>query len=225
MGHNPSPATGNPATTSPMTTGIARFLTWLAAKGNPEIEQAVIRLMFASGIVVFFAFQTFRVAHEVGLLTEAEQQLAIGLIGFWLIYIGIVASFFVWPAKNVARRVIGMLADVGFATFYVWLGGENGAFMIVVYLYVTFGNGFRYGRRYMFACQALSIIGFGAAGFFVPYWQEHHTTWTAMLTALVVLPLYISALLKHIEQARARAKEALKLHPPRGFPSGQAPTA
>ena len=208
MGHNPSPATGNPATTSPMTTGIARFMTWLYTKGSPpEIEEAILRLMLASGIVVFFALQTFLVAPEVGLWTEAEQQLAIGLIGFWLAAIGIVASFFVWPAKSVARRIAGILVDVGIATLYLWFAGANGVWMIPAYLFIILGNGARYGRRYLFACQALSMVGLVAAGFFVPYWQEHPAERLALLATLAMVPLYFSALVGRIEQVQIRIKE------------------
>jgi len=180
-----------------MTTGIARFMTWLYTKGSPpEIEQAVLRLMLASGIIFYFAFLTFLVTHEVGLWTEAEQQLAIGLIGFWLAAIGVVASLFVWPAKSVARRIAGMLVDVGIATFYLWLAGANGVWMIPAYLFIIFGNGARYGRRYLFACQALCLMGFGMAGFSVPYWQQHRTEWMALLATLIMPPLYVSALFR-----------------------------
>jgi len=211
MGPNASPATGNPATTSPLTTGIARFMTWLYTKGSsPEIEQAILRLMFASGIVFFFAFLTFLVTHDVGLWTEAEQQLAIGLMGYWLAAIGIVASFFVWPAKSVARRIAGILVDVGIATLYLWFAGANGVWMIPAYLFIIFGNGFRYGRVYLFACQALSVVGWAAAGFFVPYWQEHSAECAALLATLALVPLYISVLLGRIKQVQVRTEQALK---------------
>ena len=183
-----------------------RFKNEFAGRADSEHEQAFLRVV----IVSFFAFQMYLFVGPREGWTEVERTLSTGLFGFLLIAIGIFAAIYLWPAKSVARRIAGMLADVGFATFYVWLAGENGAFMIVIYLFVTLGNGFRYGRRYIFACQAMSIIGFGAAGFFVPYWQEHHTTWLAFLSAIFILPLYVSALLKRIELARDHAKEALK---------------
>ena len=65
-----------------------------------------------------------------------------------------------------------MLSDNGGATFFVWLAGENGALMIFVYLFVAFGNGARYGRRYLFGSAILSWIGFSAAILLVSYWQR-----------------------------------------------------
>jgi len=42
----------------------------------------------------------------------------------------------------------------------MFLAGEAGVAMIGVYLFITLGNGFRYGRAYLFACQALCLFGY-----------------------------------------------------------------
>ena len=41
----------------------------------------------------------------------------------------------------------------------MWVAGEYGFFVIGIFLFITFGNGFRYGRRYLFGCQLLCILG------------------------------------------------------------------
>ena len=101
-----------------------------------------------------------------------------------------------------------MLADNGGATWYMCLAGEYGFSMIGVFLFVTFGNGFRYGRRYLFGSQALSLVGYGCVLAFVPYWQSHRSAGIGLLIALIVLPLYISTLLERIQEARSKAEEA-----------------
>jgi two-component system, sensor histidine kinase RpfC len=101
-----------------------------------------------------------------------------------------------------------MLADNGGATWYMCLAGEYGFSMIGVLLFVTFGNGFRYGRRYLFLSQALSLLGFGCVLAFVPYWQTHRSAGIGLLIALIVLPLYVSTLLERIQEARSKAEEA-----------------
>jgi two-component system sensor histidine kinase RpfC len=101
-----------------------------------------------------------------------------------------------------------MLADNSGATWYMCLAGEYGFSMIGVFLFVTFGNGFRYGRRYLFGSQALSLIGFAGVLTFVQYWQGHRAAGIGLLIALVVLPLYISTLLERIQEARSKAEEA-----------------
>jgi two-component system sensor histidine kinase RpfC len=101
-----------------------------------------------------------------------------------------------------------MLADNGGATWYMCLAGEYGFSMIGVFLFVTFGNGFRYGRRYLFASQFLCLVGFCLVLAFVPYWSRHRAAGIGLLIALIVLPVYISTLLKRIQEARAKAEEA-----------------
>ena len=169
MAIDPSPA--NSPTTHPLVLTMASFLRNRVPKSvdAAEFEQAIIRLVFAFGIVVFFIFEELpHLGGPKADWTETDRVLAIGLAAFWLIAIGIVAAIFVRPTKSVARRIVAMLADVGVATFYVWLAGENGAFMIAAYLFLIFGYGFRFGPRYLYGCQAMSIVGFGAAGFMVP---------------------------------------------------------
>jgi two-component system sensor histidine kinase RpfC len=138
----------------------------------------------------------------------AEVSIVLSLVGFFAIALMIFGAICVWPQKNVPRRLIGMVADAGGATWYMCVAGEYSFSMIGLYLFITFGNGFRYGRRYLFGCQALCLAGCTAVLLFVPYWQEHRPAGSGMLIALVVLPLYVSTLLKRIQAERARAEEA-----------------
>ncbi len=90
----------------------------------------------------------------------------------------------------------------------MYLAGEAGVSMLGVYLFITFGNGFRYGRSYLFACQLLCLIGFTVVLLTAPYWAKHQVAGWGLMIALVVLPLYVSTLLKRIQEARNKAEEA-----------------
>jgi two-component system sensor histidine kinase RpfC len=141
---------------------------------------------------------------------HAEPLLVYGLAAALVLAIALFVGICVSPAPSVARRVTGMLADAGAATFCMFLAGETGVSMIAVYLFITFGNGFRFGPSYLFACQALCILGFLAVLTFAPYWKVHAVTGWCLMIALVVLPLYVSTLLQRVQQARAKAEQALK---------------
>jgi two-component system, sensor histidine kinase RpfC len=179
----------------------------LKARSDSEHEQAILRIVIVALVLAYMGFtyapSNAAVArgHEAPLLLEglaAALALAVGL------FISICAS----PAPNRVRRAIGMVADAGAATFCMFLAGEPGVSMIGVYLFITFGNGFRYGIPSLFACQALCLVGFIAVLLFAPYWKGHQVAGWCLMVALVVLPIYVSGLLKRIKDARARAEEA-----------------
>jgi len=142
--------------------------------------------------------------------TADEMAVAMGVSGFFVIAVGIFVAICVRPSKSVARRIIGMLSDNGGATFFVWLAGENGALMIFVYLFVAFGNGARYGGRYLFGSAFLSWVGWLSAMFAVPYWQQHRAGGFELGVALLILPVYVLKFLRERDRQKARAEEANK---------------
>jgi two-component system sensor histidine kinase RpfC len=53
-------------------------------------------------------------------------------------------------------------------------GDDVTALLFPIYLWVIFGNGFRFGRRYLFGATALAIGGFGIVVATSPYWAANH---------------------------------------------------
>ncbi|HEX6002984.1 MAG TPA: ATP-binding protein [Burkholderiales bacterium] len=109
---------------------------------------------------------------------------------------------------SVPRRYVGMVADNAVTTFCLMQMGEGGAVVIGVYLFITFGNGFRYGRRYLHVCQALGLLGFSAVLALSDFWSHHIAIGTGFLIGLVILPFYVGVLAERIEKAKKRADEA-----------------
>ena len=109
---------------------------------------------------------------------------------------------------SVGRRYLGMVADNAVTSFCLMQMGEGGAVVIGVYLFITFGNGFRYGRRYLHACQALGVVGFTAVLVLSDFWSHHVAIGTGFLIGLVILPFYVGVLAERIENAKKRADEA-----------------
>ena len=181
---------------------LERLIQRLRARTDSEHEQALLRIAIVALFLVYIV-----IARDPR-QTESDWPIIALLSAFLLVGVGIFAAICIWPRANVPRRILGMVADNGGATWYICLAGEYGFSMIGVFLFVAFGNGFRYGRRYLFASQALAIAGYTSVLAFVPYWQDHRHAGTGLLAALVVLPLYVSTLLERIQDARAKAEEA-----------------
>jgi two-component system sensor histidine kinase RpfC len=188
---------------SPLMKPIAYLKSRLASVPQ-ESEQALLRLGIIAAILLYYAGY---VGPKDG-WTSDEVTVALGVSGFFVIAVGIFLSICVRPVKSVPRRLIGMLSDNGGATFFVWLAGENGVLMIFVYLFVAFGNGARYGRRYLWASAILSWVGWVSAIFAVPYWQQHQAGGIELFVALFILPLYVFKFLKERDNQKARAEEA-----------------
>ena len=112
------------------------------------------------------------------------------------------------PKVSPLRRGLGILGDLCTTSVGIAVAGGGGAPLYVVLLWVIFGNGFRYGRRYLFAASAVGTVAFGAAIHFNAYWHDKLSLGIGLLVGLVVLPLYISSLLKKLSAARERAEEA-----------------
>ena len=183
---------------------IARLTRRLKARSDSEHEQALLRLAIVGSFLVYMAL--VHGSRSTG--GPTDWAIIALLASFFLVGVAIFAAICIWPDENVPRRLIGMLADNGGATWYICLAGEYGFSMIGVFLFVAFGNGFRYGRRYLFASQALSVAGYAAVLLLVPYWQGHRPAGIGLLIALIVLPLYVSTLLERIQEARSKAEEA-----------------
>src|SRR5579864_348447 len=183
---------------------LAELKHRLDARADSEHEQAALRIVIVGLVLGYMAL--FHGAPSRW--SALDWNIILVLSGFFLIALAIFAAICIWPMENIPRRLIGMLADNAGATWYMCLAGEYGFSMIGVFLFVTFGNGFRYGRQYLFGSQTLCLLGYAGVLAFVPYWHDHRTAGIGLLIALIVLPLYVSTLLKRIQEARSKAEEA-----------------
>ena len=188
----------------PLALSLSSIRRRLVDREDSEHEQALLRIVIVALVLTYMAvFHGWR-----NNWTTNDVEIVQVLGGFLVIAIGIFCAICVFPAPNVPRRLVGMLADVAGCTWYMSVAGEYGFFVIGIFLFITFGNGFRYGRKYLFGCQLLSILGLVNVLLYVPYWEERSIAGIGLLIALTVLPLYVSTLLKRIQEARERAEEA-----------------
>lgn len=184
--------------------GLMKFKARLSSRADTEHEQAILRLIISSVIIGYIFSKLGGEVNPAGLAgwrwwLSSGYLLLSGLIFAWIV---------VDPRINVARRLIGAVADMAMSSYGMLVTGDVGTVVFGVYLFVTFGNGFRYGKPYLFFSQALSIIGFSLVLGLNPYWSTHFPMGIGLLMSLIVLPLYVSTLLTRITEARKRAEEA-----------------
>jgi two-component system, sensor histidine kinase RpfC len=169
---------------------------------STEREQATVRLINCNIIVLYTIICYFN-----GLLDKT-------VIVLYLLSLPFSLSVLFWvikkPKKNHLRRMIGMLADLGTTTVAMSVSGEAASPLFLVYLWTTFGNGFRYGKNYLYTSMFLSIIGFSLVIYLSPFWSDQLFLGAGLLITLSVLPVYIASLLKRLQTAIEQAENANK---------------
>ena len=171
---------------------------------RPELEQALLRVLIAFIVMVYLFWYALRQPT----LSTNEIQVLVVSVGFFLFGVALALRVVIRDGISVARRYVAMVADNAVTTYCLMNMGEGGAVVIGVYLFITFGNGFRYGRRYLHGCQALGVIGFSAVLGFSDFWSHHIAIGLGFLIGLLVLPFYVGVLAERIEKAKRRADEA-----------------
>jgi two-component system sensor histidine kinase RpfC len=123
-------------------------------------------------------------------------------------------AFFVhillYPGASPARRLIAMVTDLGMLSWGIHSGDEVTAVLYPIYLWVIFGNGFRFGIPYLIAATVTGVVGFAVVIQTTPYWGEHPHLAYGLLGGLVILPLYAATLIRTLQRAKQQAEEANK---------------
>ena len=179
------------------------LLERLRNRPDSEHEQALIRIMVILCVLAYLLI--FR--------TESSGTVSNGALaavfGSLLVFsVALLAAMLQQSGTSASRRVIAMVIDLGMTTYWLSATGELGAPWYPMYLWITFGNGFRYGVKYLYLSAALSVGGFSFVVATTPFWGHYPGLSMGLLTALIVLPGYAALLLKRVTRERKRAEEA-----------------
>ena len=176
----------------------------LSRRPDSEHEQALVRIVLVSIATVYLAWS----ANRDGSINVEESRL-LWMCGIYALFsAGLFIMITIDSKISPVRRGLGIFGDLSTTSVGIGVAGGAGAPLYIVLLWVIFGNGFRFGRSYLFAASAFGTITFGAAIHFNPYWQGKLSLGIGLLVGLVVLPLYVSSLLKKLTIAGKRAEEA-----------------
>ena len=178
-----------------------------AKRPDSEHEQAIVRLVIAALILAYLSGLQLRGNSRTGdsdfviLVIFAES-----LIGLLLLF-----HIAIRPDISHVRRSIGMLADYGTLAIFLGIKGETLSPLYVVLLWVTIGNGLRYGTGYLLAGMGLSLLAFSYAVAVESFWRTIPHLTIGLWVALIAIPVYLIPLLKNLHSAvdaAVRANEA-----------------
>jgi two-component system sensor histidine kinase RpfC len=180
---------------------LCRSLGWT---GSPEQEQGVIRIVIPISFLVYLLFNKPDAYTEFELWVKGNT--------FILVFLAFAISLFVttlkWPKESATRRVIGIFSDIGALSYGLSLTGPMGAPWYGVFLWVTLGNGFRYGEKYLYLSSIASLVGFGAVVTTTHYWSTNLELAIGLAITLLVIPAYSGILIRRLNEALQQADTA-----------------
>lgn len=176
---------------------------WLNAQPDEEHKQILIRLAIVSVAAVYFFSDWFASgANNAEYVRLARWAVAIS----GAITLGLAAAYLAAPRISVTRRVFGLVHDVLAISVAMYLGEGGAAGVAAIYLWVTLGNGFRYGNAYLYGCAILSFVCFATVSWYSDYWRSQGTLSANILILLALIPPYVGALLNSLRRAKDQLK-------------------
>lgn len=183
---------------------LSRLRQRLSNRQDSEHGQQIVRIVLISLILGYVLLPSVRfdLPHDqyVGVLAIVLTGLSLSLLAFgWLLW---------RPGRSDPRRVLGMLADYGLIAAGMIQMGEPLSWVYIVVMWVTVGNGMRFGNTYLYVAVAMAMASFGATALLTPYWQQNLRLAIGLWLGLAAVPLYFSTLLRQLTHAMAEARRA-----------------
>ncbi|MCY7353841.1 MAG: response regulator [Lysobacter sp.] len=187
---------------------IAAAYDWLhsrlARRPDSEHGQAMVRLGVMFVVLVYLLIRHALHVEADQNATAVLLMVAVGFVVGSAILVGILLQ----PGVSHVRRAIGMASDYGLMGAAMVQMGEPLAWVYVILMWVTVGNGLRYGTHYLHAAVAMAVLSFGAVVFSNEYWQGNRSLGIGLLVGLVAVPMYLSGLLRALTRATSEARRA-----------------
>lgn len=193
-----------PAPGSATRNWITYHLGTAMGKEDPERGQAVVRLII---VPLFHIYMTTALYLE-GVDSTLIWIFVVIILSYIPISFLLLLHIIRRPGHYPGRRLFAMLGDYGAMAFALSIGGMALLPVFATLLWVTVGNGMRYGSRYLLVATIMALGTIAIATMFNSDWQaEPYIVITLVLTLLIV-PAYINGLQNALRQALTEAREA-----------------
>lgn len=170
----------------------------LKARSDKEHEMSFNRLIIATAFIMIMLWQR-----------HPEMQTALLVMTLYVaVSTALLAHILVFPGASPVRRFVALCVDTICMSWQSYLGGESVAAFFPVYLWIIFGNGFRFGISALLNAVILTTLGFGVVIVTTQYWREQSNIAFGLWISLLVLPAYAGTLIQRLSKARQQAEEA-----------------
>ncbi len=182
---------------------FGQILGRLRGRADSEHEQAVIRIVIVG--LLFLAFWWLGALDHFDAGVRTSAWLA---AGYFVCSISYLVAIIAWPEVSPTRRVCAIFTDLGTTSAFMHFGGEAAAPFYAIYLWVTLGNGFRYGLSYLAVSVLVGAGGFLLVILYTDFWRAQLPLGLGLLAALIMLPGYSASLIRKLRDAKQQADAA-----------------
>jgi two-component system sensor histidine kinase RpfC len=168
-----------------------------------EQGQTVVRVAILAILIAYLVATHFPIDFSAGVPTWL-----LVVCGYFLLATAVMVLAFRDVLGARVRRTVTAIADMATISYLLIATGESGIPFFVLYLWVTLGNGFRFGTGAMLGSALLAVLGFSVVVAVSELWQGQVMLSVGVLVGLILIPGYTAHLLRQLHQARQRAEEA-----------------
>lgn len=171
---------------------------------NAELDQANLRLIVATFAVTYVALLGFL----PGLDIAKYQPIILYYAGFLVVSLILRQHITRFPGVFPVRLVFGMVHDYTAISVGLVVGGEATLPIFSVMVWVTLGNGMRFGSRYLSIAASLALLAILIIYKLTPYWQAQPFMVLMLVAITILVPGYAHILLVLARQASEQATVA-----------------
>ncbi|WP_363286884.1 histidine kinase dimerization/phospho-acceptor domain-containing protein, partial [uncultured Pseudomonas sp.] len=171
---------------------------------DAERGQARIRLVIATLATLYVV--VLYLNGKVGL--EVLLTILVVHTCFLLIATGLLLHIGRHPGAVFWRRLVGMVIDYGTIAFSTLVIGENYLLLHGVVVWITVGNGLRFGRSYLLLATAFALLCLGILVAGMPFLRQYPAVALALLITTLIVPGYIYYLLDRLQRAMRETEAA-----------------
>ena len=190
---------------------------WIAAKlrDRPDCEHELALYRLAVGALAGCYLLI------AGSLVERGGHDLLGPIawlfaGFELASLGIFCHLLLRPGASAARRLAGILLDLGALSYCMHIGGETAVPLYPLYLLAILANGFRFGTRYLLAAADTAVASFALVTIATEFFAAHPGLSLGLLGGLIVPALQVRALMRGLQPGRPHSEAPTRIDGPTG---------
>ncbi len=178
-----------------------------------EHEQVTLRILYSFLLFLYALYE-----NQWGLHTHIPINVVVFSGGYLLLSLFLLLILLVNQSSSRRRQWLSMLGDISAISYVMLYLQAVGVLLFWLYLWVIVGNGIRYGVRALMTGYLLSLAEFLCVLLLNPFWSTQPALALGLFLTLMLIPLYLLALLKqlnqatHLAQAGSQAKSRFLAH-------------